>query len=67
MIDDEIYDHLLRSVEDWADQCDHAATSSDPVGALRHLALNMRQCLVSMDAAVEILRRREQASQILPD
>jgi len=40
-------DHLLKaiimSIDDWANQCEQAALTEDPISAMKHLALNMRQ------------------------
>ena len=40
-------DHLLKaiimSIDDWANQCEQAALTEDPISTLKHLAATMRQ------------------------
>lgn len=59
MGDDELYDGLLQSMEDWADECDRAAAGPDPVGALQHLAVNLRQARMAMSVVVAARRKRD--------
>jgi hypothetical protein len=58
-MNDDLYLAVLHSIESWAEQCDDAAVSGNPVQAIRHIANNLRMARLNL----ETLRRR----RVVPD
>lgn len=57
-MNDDIRDAVLHSIAAWAEQCDAAARSDDPVKNILHLAANLRMARENLDA---LYRRRDKA------
>jgi hypothetical protein len=57
MMSNDLYLAVLHSIESWAEQCDAAAVSGNPVRDILHIANNLRMARANL----ETLQRRRLA------